>query len=514
VGRPLKILILGESSEAARKIERKLALNGYTIESLQADNAQDLTRALKQRGWEVIIADYSLKKISALEALELIRNTGKEIPFIILSSQQGEEAAVEAMKAGASDYIIKDRLGRLVPAIERSLREAIVRKERRRVEHALRENERRLSTLMSNLPGMAYRCRIDDKWTLKFVSEGCLELCGYPPSRLEGKEGLSFSDLIHPDDREKVACKIQAALEWKQPFQMTYRIRTASGDEKWVWEQGVGVFSDIRGLVALEGFITDISDRKRAEDALRSTLSELAASRADLEQFAYAASHDLRAPLRAIDNLTQWIEEDLDSHLKGETRRNMELLKRRVRRMERMIDGILDYARADILGIELEEVDVEELLKEIVDLLDPPAGFKISIPEGMPIIETAKAPLQQVFSNLIHNAIKHHDKERGRIEIAMEEGEDHYCFMVRDDGPGIPETLHEKVFMMFRTLKSRDEVEGTGIGLALVKKIVERAGGSLSLDSSPGEGSTFLVRWPKVWMEAKEESLHPLVQTF
>jgi len=141
--------------------------------------------------------------------------------------------------------------------------------ERIRQEEALRESERRLATLLSNLPGMAYRCRNDQDWTMEFVSEGCLELTGYRPEELVNNRVISYAQLIHPDDRQDVWDQVQSALQEQRPFRLLYRILTATGQEKWVWEQGRGVFDDAGELQALEGFITDISERRQAEEALQ-----------------------------------------------------------------------------------------------------------------------------------------------------------------------------------------------------------------------------------------------------
>ena len=147
--------------------------------------------------------------------------------------------------------------------------------DRKQAEHALRESERRLSTLMSNLPGMAYRCRNDPRWTMEFVSDGCLPLLGYDAPQMTGDQAVHLGSLIHPDDRQSVWEQVQQANAERRRFQLTYRIRTAQAEERWVWEQGVGVFSDGGEIVALEGFITDVTDRKRAEQALQNAHDEL-----------------------------------------------------------------------------------------------------------------------------------------------------------------------------------------------------------------------------------------------
>jgi PAS domain S-box-containing protein len=505
MSKQLKVLIVEDSEDDALLMVRKLEREGYTVTYRRVCTARSMRKTLSEETFEAILADFAMPSFSAGAAMTLAKKMGVDVPFIIVSGAIGEDAAVAAMKSGAVDYVRKQNLSRLVPALERSLREARTQREHQRAEAALRENERRLSILMSNLPGMAYRCSDPATGSLEFVSEGCVALCGVKPEELMEGGGKSYRALIHPEDREGVAAQIEKALKSRRPFQLVYRLKGPSGLDKWVWEQGVGVFAR-RKLMAIEGFITDINDRKMAEESLKRTMADLAASRADLEQFAYIASHDLRAPLRAINNLVQWIEEDLEPHLEGDTHKNINLLKGRVKRMEKMIDDILEYARAGRLGVDLERVDTAEVLREIVDLLNPPEGFKVIISPRMPVFRTAKIPFQQVFSNLIDNAIKHHHSPRGRVVVSVIETRSFHEFTVSDDGPGIPEKHHAEIFRMFKTLKSRDQVEGTGVGLALVDKILERLGGEIRLLSSPGHGCTFRVRWPKTWQEEKEIS--------
>lgn len=505
MSKKLKLLIVEDSEDDTLLIVRKLKKEGYTVTYRRVCTARSMKKAIDEEAFEAILADYAMPSFSATAALNLAKKMGVDVPFIIVSGAIGEDAAVAAMKSGAVDYVRKQNLSRLVPALERSLREARTQREHRQAEAALRENERRLSILMGNLPGMAYRCCDLVTGSMEFVSEGSVTLCGVKPEELMEDGGKNYRSLIHPDDGEWVAAQIEESLKSRRPFQLVYRLKLPSGLDKWVWEQGVGVFAR-RRLVAIEGFITDINDRKLAEESLKRTMADLAASRADLEQFAYIASHDLRAPLRAINNLVQWIEEDLEPHLEGETHKNINLLKGRVKRMEKMIDDILEYARAGRLGVELERVDTGEVLKEVVDLLNPPEGFLVNISPRMPVFRTAKIPFQQVFSNLIDNAIKHHHSGRGRVAVSAIESRAYHEFTVSDDGPGIPEKHHAEIFRMFKTLKSRDQVEGTGVGLALVDKILERLGGEIRLISTPGHGCTFRVRWPKTWQEEKEIS--------
>lgn len=225
---------------------------------------------------------------------------------------------------------------------------------------------------------------------------------------------------------------------------------------------------------------------------------ELQRSNAELDSFAYIASHDLRAPLRAIDNLSLWIEEDLKDALEEETRENLKLLRGRVRRLEGLLDDLLVYSRIGRRKHLIETVDTRELVETLVRLLSPPEGFAIELAADLPVLETTRTPLEQVLRSLIDNSIKHAGSNTGRIEICAREEGDCWEFSVVDEGPGIPPELREKAFAMFQTLKSRDKVEGSGIGLAVAKKNVEFLGGRIWAESPGGaRGAVLRFLWPK-----------------
>jgi PAS domain S-box-containing protein len=257
--------------------------------------------------------------------------------------------------------------------------------------------------------------------------------------------------------------------------------------------------------------IRDITERQQTEAKLQSRATELAQlnlslattnsllheRNQELDQFAYVASHDLKAPLRAIANLSEWIEEDLNTQLPPENQMQMQLLRARVQRMDALIDGLLEYSRVGRVKTPAERVDVQALVIEIVDLLSPPPSFQIEIASELPTLMARRIPLKQVLSNIIDNAIKHHPRSDGQIKITVQEQEDSYQFSVSDDGEGIDPLYHEKIFVIFQTLQARDNYESTGVGLSIVKKIVEAEGGSVRVDSQLGEGTTFSFTWPK-----------------
>ncbi len=217
----------------------------------------------------------------------------------------------------------------------------------------------------------------------------------------------------------------------------------------------------------------------------------------ELNQFSYVVSHDLKAPLRAIFKLSEWIEEDLGPAIPAESKKNMQILRGRVFRLEALINGLLEYSKVGRLEVPVERVDVYTMLKETTDLLNPPAHIKIEIRNEMPVLNTKKYLLQQVFINLLANAIKYNDKENGKVMISSHEAGDFHEFTVEDNGIGIAPAYHEKVFEMFQTLESRDKVEGTGVGLAIIKKSVEDIGGTIRLESEENKGARFIFTWPK-----------------
>jgi signal transduction histidine kinase len=244
-------------------------------------------------------------------------------------------------------------------------------------------------------------------------------------------------------------------------------------------------------------YIEDSSkdELKKLSDSLNIMAVKLDQSFSELNQFAYIVSHDLKAPLRGIENVIRWIEED-EYELNNNIKNYMFMIKNRAKRMENFIEGILELSRIDRLNSEISSVNVDQLLDDVIDLLTPPASMQIHI-RKMPVIKTERIYLHQVFQNLIGNAIKYHNKPNGNIWINFSESEDFYRFSVKDDGPGIDSEYHDKIFLLFQTLQERDAFESTGVGLSIVKKIIEKKHGTIEVHSELDHGAEFNFTWPK-----------------
>lgn len=217
----------------------------------------------------------------------------------------------------------------------------------------------------------------------------------------------------------------------------------------------------------------------------------------ELDRFTYVTSHDLKAPLRAIANLATWLGEDLTGQIPEENQQHLILMQTRVKRMEDLIQGLLDYSRIGRKTTPIKTVNVNYLIDDIINFLSLPSEFEIVVLGNLPTLETEEILLQQVFSNLIDNAIKYHPQKQGKVYISVEEQDYFYQFAVADDGLGIAPQYHDRIFTIFQTLQARDTIESTGIGLSIVKKIVEGQGGKIWIESQLGEGATFYFTWRK-----------------
>ena len=309
-----------------------------------------------------------------------------------------------------------------------------------------------------------------------------------------------FDKFIVADDIDYFSKTFNLAIEKREKSNLDYRIKTKVG-LKDIYSEMFPLFEEDE-FIGFFGSVQDVTRLKKNERELRQINEKLEKSNQDLEKFAYITSHDLKAPLRGIINLKDFIEEDLapyfKSNIKGqdEIRSHLDRLGRQTRRMESLIQGILEYSKLDTATYSLSKVNTKELIKTIAT--EQEVFDKLFLKSELPIFNTDEIRLGQVLSNLISNAKKYHPNQANlEINIDVKDEENFYLFSVSDNGNGIDKKFHEKIFGMFQTLQPKDKFESTGIGLTLVKRIVDLLGGKIWIISEKGSGATFLFKWPK-----------------
>ncbi len=396
---------------------------------------------------------------------------------------------------------------RLVGALESDI------EGRKSAEEALRESRRALLALMSNLPGMAYRCRNDKDWTMDFVSQGALALTGYTPEELTGSSGVSYTQVIHPDDWKMVWDNVQKALKSRQPFQISYRIVTAAGVEKWVWEQGGGVFSEKGDLLAVEGFIADISDRKRAEvekEKLEAQNRQLQKAES-LGRMAGAIAHHYNNLLGVVLGNLEIALDDLPRG--SNVDENLTEAMKASRRAAEVSSLMLTY-----LGMvpgKLEPLDLSEACRKSLSQLQTAMPEKVVLkadlpPAGLMVMANAHQ-IHKVLNNLATNAWESLGEGGGVVHLAVKtvskteistthrfpldwQPEDNLyaCLEVADTGGGIAEKDFDKLFDPFFSSK----FTGRGLGLPVVLGVVRSHLGGITVESKEGHGSVFRVFFP------------------
>ena len=337
----------------------------------------------------------------------------------------------------------------------------------------------------------------DSKGKISFVNDNFLNASGYTKNELIGRDYRDLNSHYHTDAfYDEMFDTITSGKVWKGEV----RDASKNGKHYWVDTTIVPMLNKLGKPYRYISFKIDISKIKNAEIEIRQHADNLERINKELDQFAYVVSHDLKAPLRAINNLSEWIEEDITEIVDSNTKENLKLLRGRVKRMDGLINGILEYSRAGRIKNNNTLVDLKQLVIDITSGTNTHPNVKFIIPDKMPKIITERVALEQILANFISNAVKYNNSKDPVVEITFKDLDTEWEFSVKDNGPGIPENYHDKIFVIFQTLQARDKVESTGVGLAIVKKLIEDKGGRIHLDSEPGKGSTFSFTWPKDWL--------------
>jgi PAS domain S-box-containing protein len=386
--------------------------------------------------------------------------------------------------------------------------------EMRSRELRLRESRNLIEAIVANVvDGVMV---IDTRGRIETFNDAAAKMFGYHAHEVIGWQWQKLLDTDTEDTQKLLFYETESSIA-APPF--TLHASTANGQ---IW-QAMGqrkngelfpIEISMNSIVLDDdriAIVRDITERQQAAAKLQAKATELSLlnyslsqtnrslveSNRELDRFAYITAHDLKAPLRAIASLSEWVEEDLDDAFSPETRSQMHLLRRRVYRMQALLNSLLEYSRAGRTQSPIVIVDVQRLLDKILLALSPPKTFTIEIVTPMPTFAARWQPLEQVFSHLIDNAIRHHPTKMGIVKISVLDLGDRYEFAIADNGDGIEPQYQKRIYTIFQTLKARDLQENVGAGLAIVRKIVTAEGGTIELESTSGSGAIFRFTWPK-----------------
>ncbi len=488
----IRVLLIEDNPAEARLLRECLSENpGVRFEVDWADRLARGLSLLQDKNVDVAVLDLNLPDSMGLDTLVRLREPAPALPVVVLTGMQDEEVARQALQKGAQDYIVKGSVDDRV--LGRALVYAV---ERKRYEEALRTSERSLATLMSNLPGMAYQCANKPDWPMSFVSEGCAELTEFSPGDFMGG-GVGYNEIIASEDKERVWAEVQEACSRGCAFEMTYRIRTANGQEKTVWEKGRAVAWEGGVPSVLEGIIIDISARVNAERELEAAQAALrrAETLEAIGMIAGGVAHEVRNPLFAINTVSM----ALGKKLAGQEGISEYLghIQEQVRRLAALMDDLLTLGRParpeEFVVCVVQQVLTDSLHQ--LELKTPgTAAACILDLSGEPMaVHGAPGKLSQVFVNILQNAISFSPPGRPVRVEARPDGE-WVRVSVSDEGPGISEDLLPNLFSPFASHRQG----GTGLGLAIVKQIVAAHGGTVYAgNNAPGTGATFTVSLPR-----------------
>lgn len=354
---------------------------------------------------------------------------------------------------------------------------------------------------MHNLPGMAYRCKNDAQWSMVFLSEGSLELTGYAASDLVGNHLLCYDDIIVEEDRDYVRRAIDTAVENRTQFQMEYRIRAKSGTIKWVWEKGNAVYDKHNTPVYLDGFIIDVSARRKAEDDLKKAAQDMIELNATKDRFFSLLAHDLQNPVYAIISLSEFIAENFGSFDKREIEDAMLQVNSAARGIYTLLENLLDWARLQSGQVvcQKEFVSLSKAVSYAIDHYAKAAaqkGINIEFDQEHDfMVESDLRLLSSILRNLLSNALKYsYPKSSVRISLSSNNGTPQIS--VTDYGIGISRRHLQKIFRIDNELRQYGTANesGSGLGLILVKSFAELISAEISVESKLNHGSTFSLR--------------------
>jgi PAS domain S-box-containing protein len=500
---PVRILIIEDNDDDALLVATHLRRGGIELTYERAETAETVAAALAARPPDIVISDYNLPGFSAQEALQLLQGSGLDASFIVVSGAVGEETAAAIMKAGAHDLILKDRLSRLIPAVQRELRDAQVRRQRRGAEAALRQSEERFRLLAEHIQDIVFRYRLLPEPGFEYISPTVARLTGYQPEELYANPAIVFS-AMEPEDRGAV----EASWHSPAPPPLTVRWQRPGGGITWTEQRAVGVCDDSGQVIATEGILRDVTSQVLA-DAERDRLDrELRqADRLDsLGRLAGGIAHDFNNLLAVI---MAYADEVTTSLAAGHPcRPDMESISQAAERAATLTRQLLIFSRLE--PSQPETLNLNSIVTDIKQLLERTIGedieFLVLTQPGLHAITIDRSKIEQVIMNLVMNS-RAAMPDGGRLCIETANpghdgggppgtGEESglVSLTVTDTGSGMSPEVLQRAFEPFFTTKRTGQ--GTGLGLSTVYGVVKEAGGEVRLHSEPGRGTSVTVLLP------------------
>ncbi len=497
---PIRVLVIDDSNDDALLVVTHLRRGGIELTYECAQTIAAVCEALAARPPDIVICDYTLPGFSAQDALRALRDSGLDASFILVSGAVGEETAAALMKAGAHDFVLKDRMSRLVPAVERELRDAQVRRQRQGAEAALRDSEERFRLLAEHIQDIIFRYVLLPEPGFEYISPAVAGLTGYQPEELYLNPVLVFS-MMEPEDRSAV----EASWRSPQPTPLIVRWRRRDGGTAWTEQRAVGVRDDAGQIIAVEGILRDVTSRVLADtERERLDLELRQAERLDsLGRLAGGIAHDFNNLLAVIMAYASEVASSLpadhpsrpDSLKITEAAEHAAALTRQL-----LIFSRLEPSKPETLNLNSIVTNIEQLLRRTIG---EDIEFLTLVHDDLYPVTIDRSKIEQVIMNLVVNA-RAAMPGGGRlcIETANLDPDDHLAggerklisLTVTDTGSGMPPEVAQRAFEPFFTTKGPGR--GTGLGLATAYGVVKEAGGEIRLRSEPGRGTTLTVLLP------------------
>ncbi len=504
----IRILYLEDVPADVGLVNHHLRKAGMTVRTKHVSGRDEFLRELERRPPDLILSDHGLPEFDGFTALTLAREKCPEVPFIFVTDSRGEEMAIETFEAGATDYVLKNNLEGLAPAVRRALREAGERMAHRERERALIESEERFRVLIEGVKDHAFYM-LDTEGRVNTWNTGAERVEGYTAAEIIGKP---FATFFLPEDVEKKVPEraLNRAKKTGRSVNEGWRVRK---DGSRFWSQGsITALRDETGrLLGYVKIARDMTEQKSAQDEIERLNSELeqrvtertaqlAAANEELEAFSRSVSHDLWAPVRQILGYVEILQSEGGVPPEGSNGRYLETIARCARQMGRLIDALLAFSRTASINMQYQLVDLAGLTAEAIqELRHETEGRQVEWQiEELPVVQGHPLMLRQAIVNLLSNALKYtRPRPKPKIEIGAKKTAREIILFVRDNGVGFDMAYGDKLFGVFHRLHSLADFEGSGVGLANVRRIIHRHGGRTWAEGKVNAGATFYFSLPR-----------------